>query len=74
MSEYKYDVYKHEKIEVYSDYIEKYKEDLPEELARDILINLDIEFYEIESVKLNPFDNINAHILIEYTVELRKEN
>ncbi|MCH9739455.1 MAG: hypothetical protein K0U38_01250 [Epsilonproteobacteria bacterium] len=67
---FKFDVYKHEKIEVFSDYIEKYKSDNPEDLAEDILHHLNIVFYQIENVKLNPYKNPNPHMVIEYTIEL----
>jgi len=71
MNDFKYEAYKFEKIEVYSDYIEKYKDDLTEDLAADILHNLDIDFYEVESAILNfKKDNPNPHMLIEYTVKI----
>lgn len=74
MQDYKFDVYKYEKIEVYSDYIEKYKQDLPKNLAEDILNELNIDYYKVEEAELNPFDNPNPHMLIKYTIELRKDS
>lgn len=72
--DFKFDAYRYEKIEVYSDYIEKYKSDLPEQLAEHILNHLDIVFYQIEDVKMNPYENPNPHMVIEYTVELRNDH
>ena len=63
-------VYKHEKIEVYSEYIKYHEDDPLEYLAEDILDNLDIEYYQIENVQINPYENPNPHMLIEYTIEL----
>ena len=68
------EAYKHEKIEVYGEYIEKYKLDSAESLAEDILHELNIDFYDITAATYMPYDNPSAHMLIEYTVQITKDH
>jgi len=66
------EAYKYEKILIFDKKIEKYKSDVPKDLASDLLYNLDISFYEIEKVEVNPReDNDNPHFIIEYTVKIK---
>ena len=70
----KLDAYKHGKIEVYGEYTKRYTVHSAEYLAEDILHELDIDFYQIESSTYMPFENPSPHMLIEYTVQITKDH